>query len=373
MNRKILFIVNHDLVIYNFRKELVQKLIEEDYQVYISSPNGKRIPELIDMGCKFVETSVKRHGKNPINDMKLLSDYKKIISEIKPLCILTYTIKPNIFGAIAARSYGIPCFSNITGLGMAVEKVGILQHITTLLYKYAFKNVNTVFFQNEENLNFFIDKKISEPQNYHLLPGSGVNLEDFKYVDYPKKNDIIKFAFISRIMKEKGIDLYLEAAKVIKEKYPNTEFHICGFCEEDYFNVLEDYAENGYIVYHGMVDNIKEFLSEMHCTIHPSYYPEGLSNVLLESSAIGRPIITTDRSGCREVVGNNNGYLIKKNNTQELINMVEKFILLNKSDKKNMGLNGREFVEKYYDRNIVVDKYLEKINDLGGDYNIRKR
>lgn len=373
MNRKILFIVNHDLVIYNFRKELVQKLIEEGYQVYVSSPNGKRIPELIEMGCVFIETPVNRHGKNPINDIKLLSNYKKIIKEIKPLCVLTYTIKPNIFGAIAARKYGIPCLANITGLGTAVEKDGPLQFITTSLYKYAFKDINTVFFQNEENLNFFENKSISNKKKYCLLPGSGVNLEEFEYIDYPKDNEIIKFVFISRIMKEKGIDLYLEASKVIKEKYPNTEFHICGFCEEDYLSILDDYSENGYIIYHGMVDDIKEILSEIHCTVHPSYYPEGLSNVLLESSAIGRPIITTDRSGCREIVGNNNGYLIKKNNTQDLIDVVEKFILLNESDKKSMGLKGRAFVEKYFDRNFVVDQYLKMINDLGGDYNVRKR
>ncbi|MDT2848679.1 glycosyltransferase family 4 protein [Vagococcus carniphilus] len=363
MNRRILILANHDLVIYNFRKELIQKLISEKYEVYISSPNGKRIDELVSMGCQFCELeNIDRHGKNPIKEIKLLMEYKKLVKAVNPLCVLTYTIKPNIFGSIAARKYGIPCLSNITGLGSAVEKKSFLQFLTIRMYKYAFKDIDTVFFQNEENLTFFLDRQILT-DSFELLPGSGVNIEHFNYLKYPD-DDVVRFVFISRIMKEKGIELYLQAAKIIKNKYPNTEFHICGFCEERYEKILEDYHKKGYIIYHGMVDDIKNVLKDTHCTIHPTYYPEGLSNVLLESSACGRPIITTDRSGCREVVTNKNGFLIKENSSEDLIEKIILFLSLNFKEKRKMGENGRELIEREFNREIVVNEYIKKINIL---------
>lgn len=360
MKGKVLFLVNHDLVIYNFRKEIVQRLIQENYEVYISSPNGKRIPELIEMGAHFVEANMDRHGKSVLNEMKLLDYYKKIIKEIQPEIIFGFTIKPNIWGAIAARKYNVPFVANITGLGSAVENPGFLQKITVLLYKYSFSKIQTVFFQNKENQKFFIDNKIALGK-HKLLPGSGVNLTQFTPLEYPN-DDTIEFVFISRIMKEKGIDQYLEAAKIIKERYPNTHFHICGFCEEAYEDVLIEYENKGIITYHGMISDVREILAKTHCTIHPTYYPEGLSNVLLESSACARPIITTDRSGCREVVDRGlNGYLIDEKNTIQLIEAIEKFISLSNEKKAEMGINGRTFVESNFDRKIVVDSYLNEI------------
>lgn len=360
MKGKVLFLVNHDLVIYNFRKEIVQRLIQENYEVYISSPNGKRIPELIEMGAHFIEANMDRHGKSVLNELKLLDYYKKIIREIQPEIIFSFTIKPNIWGAIAARKYNVPFVANITGLGSAVENPGFLQKITVLLYKYSFSKIQTVFFQNKENLQFFIDNKIAVGK-HKLLPGSGVNLTQFTPLEYPN-DDTIEFIFISRIMKEKGIDQYLEAAKVIKDRYPNTHFHICGFCEEAYEDKLQEYEDRGIITYHGMVSDIREVLKNTHCTIHPTYYPEGLSNVLLESSACARPIITTNRSGCREVVNEGlNGFLIEEKNVNQLVKVVDKFINLPHSQKIEMGKQGRRFVEKIFNREIVIEKYLQEV------------
>ncbi|WP_326716799.1 glycosyltransferase family 4 protein [Vagococcus jeotgali] len=369
-NKRVLFLVNHDLVIYNFRKEIVQELLDQGYEVYVSSPYGEKIEILISWGCKYIPTDVNRHGKNPIDELKLLKKYKQIIKDINPLCVLTYTIKPNIFGAIACRKYNVPCLANITGLGTAVEKKSILQFITISLYKYAFKEINTIFFQNEENLEFFLEKKISSKNKYVLLPGSGVNLEEFVYVDYPNQDDKIKFIFISRIMKEKGIDLYLEMATIMMKKYDNLEFHICGFCEEDYEDTLKEYEEKNIIIYHGMIKDIKPLLGQMSCTVHPTYYPEGLSNVLLESSAIGRPIITTNRSGCREVVDREeNGYLIEENNQGDLVEAVDKFINTSRLTKEIMGKKGREYVVSNFDRKYVVESYLKKIAIIAGEEN----
>src|SRR5699024_6990408 len=168
--------------------------------------------------------------------------------------------------------------------------------------------------------------------------------------------------FVSRIMKEKGIDYYLEAAKYIKEKYPNTEFHICGFSEEDYTDILTEYEEKGIIIYHGMVRDVREILRITHCTVHPTYYPEGMSNVLLESAASGRPIITTNRSGCKEIVNNDvTGYLIEPKNLNKLIQTIELFLNLSFPEKKAMGRLGRKKVEKEFNRNIVVESYIYKI------------
>lgn len=357
---KVLFLVNHDVVIYNFRLELVERLLSDGYEVHVSSPYGERIEDLKSIGVIYHETNVERHGMNPINDVKLLLIYRKLIKEINPKIVLGYTIKPNIYGAIAAGKKNIPFVANITGLGTAVEKSGVSQKLIIVLYKIAFRKVQRVFFQNRENQQFFTEHNISIGKHY-LLPGSGVNIERFSLKEYPKEK-IIRFSFISRIMKEKGIEQYLDAAKVIKTKYPNTEFHICGFCEREYEGKLNEYNDNGTVIYHGMIRDVSAFLENINCVVHPTYYPEGLSNVLLEASASGRPIITTDRPGCREVVDDGiNGYMIPQRNSQKLIEAIEKFLRLSNEEMKNMGLAGRVKVEKEFNRQIVVEAYMREI------------
>lgn len=364
---KVLFLVNHDVVIYNFRLELVERLLSEGHEVIISSPYGDRIEELIKLGCTYQEIEISRHGMNVIEEIKLILKYKKLIKNVCPDIVLTYTIKPNIYGNIACKKYNIPCIANITGLGTAVENKGLVQKITILLYKYSFSKIKKVFFQNEENMNFFNKHKIAIGK-HKLIPGSGVNLDRFEVLEYPK-SDIIEFAFISRIMKEKGIEQYLEAAEYIRKKYKNTKFHICGFCEEEYEERLNLLEKEQVIEYHGMVRNIKSILKRIHCTVHPSYYPEGISNVLLESCASGRPIITTNRSGCKEVVIDGiNGYMVEPKNGQELIRAIERFIHLSSEIRAEMGKNGRMHVEKCFDRQIVVQAYMEEIKELRNDY-----
>lgn len=357
---KILFLVNHDVVIYNFRLELVERLLADGHEVVISSPYGERIEDLKALGCEYREIHIARHGMNPVKELSLISAYKKLLDQVKPDMVFAYTIKPNIYGAIACRSKKVPCVANITGLGTAVENGGMAQKITVLLYKYAFTKIQKVFFQNTENMQFFVDRKIAKGK-HDLLPGSGVNLQRFVPLEYPGE-DKIEFAFISRIMKEKGIDQYLETAEYIKSKYPNTVFHVCGFCEQAYEDKLKELNGRGIIVYHGMVRDIKTVLKNIHCTIHPTYYPEGISNVLLESSACARPIITTNRSGCREVIDDGvNGFIVNQKDSADLIKKVEAFLALPYEERKQMGLAGRAKVEREFDRQIVVGKYLKEI------------
>lgn len=360
--KRILILANNDVGLYKFRKELIEELIK-NYKLYISLPFGEYVPELIELGCEFIDTKISRRGTNPITDLKLMLEYRNIIKKIKPNVVLTYTIKPNVYGGIVCRLMNVPYLVNITGLGTAVENGGILQKVTLFLYKMGLKKASCVFFQNKENSDFINIKGIIKGKQ-KLLPGSGVNLNHYQVLDYPN-DKVINFLFISRVMKQKGIDQYLDAASFIKDKYPNTEFHILGFCEETYEDKLIEMQNEGIIQYHGMQRDVREFHKISHCTIHPTYYPEGMSNVLLESAACGRPIIATNRSGCREIVDDCvNGYVVEQQNSRDLIKKIEKFLKLSYEEKKQMGLAGRKKVENEFDRKKVVDAYLEEIEEV---------
>lgn len=357
---RIAFVGNSDISIAGYRTELIERLLSLGHEIYLVCPDGELLDPLKEMGCKLIETKVDRHGTNPIKDLKLIKSYKRIFKELRPDIVLSFTIKPNIYASMACGKLKIPIVVNVTGLGSAVENPGWKQKITVMLYKMAFKRVKTVFFQNADNMQFFVDRKIAV-EKHKLLPGSGVNLKRFELCEYPSEGEI-NFVFVSRIMKEKGIDQYIDAAKYITEKYSNTKFHICGFCEEEYEQQLKELTECGVITYHGMVKDMMTVLPAMSCTVHPTFYPEGLSNVLLESCAVGRPIITTDRAGCREVVDAGvNGFICKQRDSEDLILQIERFLALTHDERKSMGLEGRKKVEAEFDREIVIKKYLEEL------------
>ncbi|HIT84619.1 MAG TPA: glycosyltransferase family 4 protein [Candidatus Ornithomonoglobus intestinigallinarum] len=366
MAKRVLMIINHHVYAYMLRKEILEACIAAGYETYITLPYGEMVEKLKKMGCIYIESHYDYHGMNPVKELGLIMRYGKIIKSVKPDVILTYTIKPNLYGGFVASAAGIPYIANVTGLGTAVGNKGIIRELSKFFYKAAFKNISCLFFQNKENMSFFERNNIA-PGRHRLIPGSGVNISKFSLLEYPPAGTT-EFVFISRIMKEKGIDQYLEAAKYIRGKYPNTRFHICGYCEEEYGGRLKELNDNGTVIYHGFTDNVREVLKVTHCTVHPTYYPEGMSNVLLESCASGRPVIATDRSGCREITDDGvNGYLIKERDTDDLINKLERFIALPYEDKKAMGENSRRKVEKEFDRRIVVDAYMEEIRKALGE------
>ncbi|NLL02483.1 MAG: glycosyltransferase family 4 protein [Mollicutes bacterium] len=361
--KKVLIIINSLGGLYSFRRELIERLIREGFSIVISAPNNERARFFIDLGCKYIETYVEGRSTNPVIDFKLFLKYMSIIKEEKPDIVLTYTIKPNVYGGLACRILGIPHMANITGLGTAVENEGILQKITLSLYKIGLKKSKVVFFQNSENMEFMQSNNLGK-ENGILIPGSGVNLNHYSLLEYPNEEEV-NFLFIGRVMKEKGIDQYIKSAEEISKRYPNTRFHVIGSCEESYLEKLNKHQENGVLIYHGRQEDVREFHKISHCTIHPTYYPEGMSNVLLESAASGRPIITTNRSGCREIVDDGiNGYIVEQQNSEDLVEKIEKFIKLSYEDKKEMGLAGRRKVEEKFDRRIVVDVYLDEINKI---------
>lgn len=358
---KILILANNDGGLYNFRRELLEVLTKE-HEVYICLPDGTYINDLKAMGCKHIACELDRHGTNPVKELKLISFYKKTVKKIQPDIVFTYTIKPNAYGGMACAALRVPYVVNVTGLGTAIENPGLMQKVSLTLYKFGLRKAKKVFFQNAENQNFMLAKGVVKGP-YDLLPGSGVNVNRFTVQEYPDR-ETVDFVFVARVMKEKGIDQYLEAAKTIKQKYPNTRFHICGALEQNYADVLKQAQDAGIIIYHGMVKDMLSIYRESSCTVHPTYYPEGLSNVLLESAACGRPIITTNRAGCREVIDNGtNGYVVQQKNADDLIEKIEQFLALSWEQRRVMGLAGRAKVEKEFDRQIVVDKYLKELEN----------
>lgn len=361
---KILILTNSQLGLYKFRKELLETMVAGKYKVYVSVPEDEFTQELKDIGVRLIHnTYMDRRGTNPIHDLKLLNYYQYLMRKITPDVVLTYTIKPNVYGGFLCGMMGIPYIANITGLGTSVENDGIMRRITTILYKFGLRKAEKVFFQNTENRDFMLRHHIVRSR-YDILPGSGVNLKQYHVLDYPSGENI-NFVFIARIMKEKGIEQYLEAAEYIRGKYSNTQFHVCGICEQDYKEKLEQFQRRNIINYHGMMNDIIEIHKISSCTIHPTYYPEGLSNVLLESAACGRPIIATNRSGCREIIEDGiNGFIISQNSSKDLINKIEKFLKLSVDERKKMGLAGRKKVEKEFDRQIVIDKYLRELQQI---------
>ena len=357
---RILILANSDMGLYKFRKELLERLVEE-HEVFFSVPNEKTVACIEKIGCKYVPCDLlERRGVNPFKDIQLMAYYRRILKEIRPNIVFTYTIKPNVYGGMACAGMGVPYVTNITGLGTAVENGGVMQKITLTLYKLGLRKAQKVFFQNGENRDFMLKHGVVKGP-YDLLPGSGVNLSHYQCFPYPE-GDTVDFIFVARVMKEKGIDQYLDAAKEIRKRHPETRFHICGFCGQDYRPRLEELEQQGIVIYHGLVSDMTQIYKLASCTVHPTYYPEGLSNVLLESCASGRPIITTNRSGCREVVDNGvNGFVVQEKNSPDLIEKIEQFLALSWEQRRDMGLAGRIKVEQEFDRKIVIEKYLAEM------------
>lgn len=361
--KRVMILANNDVGLYKFRRELIEALLM-DHEVHIALPYGSFVDELIRMGCVFHETALERRGTNPVKDLVLLSRYRALLLRVKPDAVLTYTIKPNIYGGIACAAQKISYIANITGLGSAVENEGPMQFVTTSLYKFALRKAAKVFFQNEENRRFMMERGIVKG-DVDLLPGSGVNLCHYQPMPYPGV-ETVDLIFVARVMKEKGIDQYLDAARYITEKYPNVRFHICGSCDEDYAEILRHESGLGHIVYHGAVGDMLPIYEMSACTVHPTYYPEGMSNVLLESCASGRPIITTDRPGCREIVEDGkNGFICRQQDSQDLITQIERFLALSREERMKMGLRARQKVEREFDRGIVIRKYMTELEKYG--------
>lgn len=368
MKKKILFLGNCYYVIFRFRRELVIKCAEEGYDVWTAFPNGshgeaERGEETAkELGCHFIEIKINRRAFHPVGEIRLCMRIRDIVRQIRPDILLTYTVKPNLYGAAVARAYGIPYIMNITGLGSALGKRGLLYGLLRRLTIRNMKTASCVFFQNEQDRIFFQTQGYCET-NIEMLPGSGVNLEEYQLLDYPD-GKTIRFLYAARVMREKGIEQFLALAEHYKER-KEIGFHICGDCEEDYESLLRRLEREKIVIYHGQVSNVINYLECCHCLVLPTFYHEGVSNSLLEAAACGRPIITTDHPGCREAVENGvSGYLVRTQDKKDLIDKAEKFLQLTNEERAEMGRAGRRKMEREFNREIVVGKYFEAITDI---------
>ncbi len=370
--KKILIAINFDEGLYNFRKELLERLIAEGYEVHVAVPIGEYAGKLTAMGCILHDTPLNRRGKNPFAELSLLRGYSDILKKVRPDVVLTYTIKPNVYLGFLCGCRQIPFITTITGLGTAVEGQGLLQKFTKSLYRHALKRARIVFFQNGDNEALFTKEGIAAGR-HRMLPGSGVNLAHFTYREFPEDDGQTgydtkaEFLFISRVMEEKGIEQFLDAAEVIKAKYPHTTFRILGFLEDDYTGTerLKRLADSGVVIFEGSVADVGPYIAASQCTLHPSFYPEGMSNVCLETAASGRAVITTDRPGCRDtILDGETGFLIRERDSADLIQKVEKFLQMSYDERKAMGRKARAFMEEHFDRRIVVERYLQAIREI---------
>lgn len=361
--KKILFLVNKDNVIFNFRKELAFKLLDKGFDVVISSPYGKKIDYMTDKGCRFYNLKIDRRGTNILNDIKLIISYYKLLKKEKPDVVLTYTSKCSIYGGFVCRLLNIPYIVNNAGLLETSNYSCIIGVILNVLYKVGYKGAACMMYQNGRERDL-LQSKIGKI-HYHDIPGSGVNLDEFAFCEYPKEDNIIRFNYVARIVDIKGINELLACAKIIKGKYPNTEFILYGDFDDDLYRAkVKDYEQKGYVKYGGIQLDMKPCIRKAHCVIHPSYY-EGLTNVILEHGAIGRPAIASDIPGCREGIDDGiTGYTFKLKDVDALVAAVEKFINLPYEKKAAMGKAARKKMEKEFDRNIVTNIYIEEINRI---------
>lgn len=357
--KKVLFLANHFITLFSFRKELIEKLVENGHEVYLSIPEDEG-HYFENLGCHIILTEVDRRGVNPRKDLKLIAFYKKIIPQINPDIIFSYTIKPNIYGCLASgKKYKQVC--NITGTGGTFLEENMLAKMCKVLYRCSIRRCYKVFFQNTGDRDYFIQNNLVY-NNYEMLPGSGCNLDEHPYQTMPD-DEVTKFIFIGRVMKLKGIEEYLEAARIIKEKHPDTEFLIAGWNEEEkYKRIVADYQRQNLVNYIGFRNDIGDWIQKCHCTVLPSHGGEGVPNVLLESAASGRVCIGSRISGTKDVIDDGKtGYLFETGNAQSLADQIEKFLALPLEEKNAMGKAGREKIEREFNRDIVLEKYYSEV------------
>lgn len=353
---KIAIVINNSSGLYLFRKELILSLLAEGHDVVAITPLEDRVDQLKKTGIKIIDTPIDRRGINPLVDYALFNKYRKILIQEEPDVVVTYTIKPNIYAGIACRQLKISYVGNVTGLGSAFERGGILRKIAVLLNKAGLKNAKHVFFENASNMNMFIDEKIVGEDRAVLLNGAGVDLDYFRVASYPENSEQTVFLFMGRVMREKGVDELFEAMqRLVKEGY-SCRLVVLGQFEEDYEAQIAEYESQGWLTYYGYQMDVRPFINACNCFVLPSYH-EGMANTNLESAASGRPIITSNIPGCKEAVAaNESGFLCDVKSSDSLYEQMKKFIHLPYDQKRIMGLKGRNHMEKNFDKKDVVRK-----------------
>ena len=360
MKKRIVILANQSGGLYDFRKDLMIAL-QEKAEVYAVVPHNDRWDELQVLADCVIELPIDRRGMNPARDAKLLGQYRAILKRLRPDLVLTYTIKPNIYGGLVCRELHIPYAVNITGLGSAIENGGWLKRFVLTLYKPVLAGAKVVFFENAGNRDTLAAAGVVPRGRDVVLHGAGVNLEDYPCQPYPQEGTV-RFLFVGRVMHEKGVDELFAAAKRMKQTYGDgVEFHIVGSFEEGYKPLMDELERSGVVKYHGYQSDMKRFYAMADCVVLPSYH-EGMSNVLLEAAASGRPLITSDIPGCREAVEPGvSGYLCPARDADALYAAMRRFLELPPAQRAAMGCCGRERMERQFGKTAVVAETIKHL------------
>lgn len=356
---KILILANNDVGLYKFRKELIEELINRGNAVYISLPDGDYVRFFEKIGCTFINTPVDRRGINPKIDIGLFQNYRKMMKEVNPDLVITYTIKPNIYGGIASRLAKKQYAVNITGLGTAFESAGIVRAVVVNLYKFALKKAKTVFFENKDNRKEFLSFRCCKAEKTVVLNGAGVNTEAYGYQPYPN-NGKVKFLFVGRVMKEKGIEELFEAMKRLVADGCNCFLDVVGPFEEDYKQKLDQYEKLGWLKYHGYQKDVVPFIVACDCFVLPSYH-EGMANTNLECASSGRPIITSNIPGCKEAVVDGSGMLCEPRSVDSLYAAMRTMAAKPREEREQMGKVARRHMEDIFDKKQVIKETIKHL------------
>jgi len=366
--KTIAITANTSWYLFNFRKNTIISLLDSGYKVLVVAPKDKYSDYLLELGCEYIDIAIDQGGSNPLKDILTMYLFYKIYKVKQPKVVLNFTPKNNIYSTLAASVNKIPTINNIAGLGILFINESLTSKIARLLYKLSQRKASKIFFQNEDDRSLFLENKLAPAHLTDRLPGSGVDIKRFSYS--PCEDDgVVRFLLIARMLYDKGIGHYVEAARKLKAKYgQSVEFKLLGFLDVDNPSAIStakmnEWVSEGVVNYLGVSDSVENEIAKVDCIVLPSYYREGVPKSLLEAGAMGKPIVTTDNVGCRETVEHNvNGFLCKLRSTESLIEQLDKVILMSHKVRINMGFKSRQKIELEFDEQIVINKYIMAVN-----------
>lgn len=370
----ILLTGNTTFKLANFREGLIRRLLADGHRVTIVAPPDEYVVKIRALGCDFVPLQMNRNGTSPIDEARLLLSIFNVFRRANPDIVFSYTIKNNIYGGIACRLLGIPFVPNVTGLGPAFNTTGPLNRTLRALYRIAFRKARSVFFQNSSDLDLFTGSDLIPKGRYQLLPGSGVDLKRFVATPLPDNGDGVRFLLVARLLWDKGIGIYVDAARKVQEVFPQAHFQLLGQLDPDSKSGvsqsrLDEWMAEGVVEYLGSTHDVLPFMQAAHCVVLPSYYREGTPRSLLEAGAVGRPIITTDMPGCRDVViEDESGFLVAPRDADQLAAACEGFLKLDSQTQATMGAASRRHIAQSFDEEIVINAYLGTMQDFSGQF-----
>jgi len=367
---KIVIGLNTAWNLVNFRAGLIRALVAQGHEVVAVAPQDDYAAQLKGMGCRFVPLPMDNQGTHPVRDVLLFWRFLKLFLRERPDVYLGYTVKPNVYGSLAAHLLGVNVINNIAGLGAVFIHDGWLVKLVRVLYRVALRKSTKVFFQNADDRDLFIASGLVRAQVAGLLPGSGIDL--VRFAPMPLRGDGalgFRFLLIARMLRDKGVLEYVDAAQILRTRWPQVECCLLGFLDVQNpaaisSDQMKAWVQQGHVNYLGVSDDVRSHIADADCVVLPSYR-EGTPRTLLEAAAMGRPIVTTDAVGCREVVDDGkNGFLCKVRNATDLADKMEKMLGLSVEQRLEMGTYGRKKMELEFDEQLVIDQYLVALSGI---------